>query len=115
MNKIPIFFCFDKNMVMPAGVCITSMLLNKHTNTYYDFFILYNEENLSSEYRSQILKIQDFYSKDCRISFFNVGESFKNAYEVRNITVSTYYRLLVPELIDQINSLHQTDYQTKFI
>lgn len=112
MNKIPIFFCFDKNMVMPAGVCITSMLLNKHTNTYYDFFILYNEENLSSEYRSQILKIQDFYSKDCRVSFFNVGESFKNAYEVRNITVSTYYRLLVPELIDQINSLHQTDYQT---
>lgn len=97
---------------MPAGVCITSMLLNKHTNTYYDFFILYNEENLSSEYRSQILKIQDFYSKDCRVSFFNVGESFKNAYEVRNITVSTYYRLLVPELIDQINSLHQTDYQT---
>lgn len=37
MNKVPIFFCFDKNMVIPAGVCITSMLLNKDTETFYDF------------------------------------------------------------------------------
>lgn len=112
MDKIPIIFCFDKNMVIPAGVCITSIILNKYSDTFYDFFILYNEENLPLESRNQILKLQDFYPKDCRISFFDIGESFNDAYEVRNITISTYYRLLVPELINQINNLHQTDYKT---
>ena len=49
MINIPIIFCFDKNMVISAGVCITSLLLNKHSETFYDFIILYNEQDLTIE------------------------------------------------------------------
>ena len=114
MINIPIIFCFDKNMVIPAGVCITSLLLNKHSETFYDFIILYNEQDLTTEYRNKLLILQDKYPNQCRISFFSIGNAFQGAYEIRNITISTYYRLLIPELMPQINSLNQTNYQTVF-
>ena len=28
MNKVPVVFCFDDNLALPAGVCITSLLEN---------------------------------------------------------------------------------------
>lgn len=112
MINIPIIFCFDKNMVIPAGVCITSILLNKHPETFYDFIILYNEQELTTVHRNKLLSLQNKYSSQCRISFLNIGNEFQGAYEIRNITISTYYRLLIPELMPQINSLNQTNYQT---
>lgn len=112
MISIPIIFCFDKNMIIPAGVCMTSILLNKQSETFYDFIILYNDQELAIEYRNKLLSIQNKYSDQCRISFLNIGNVFQGAYEIRNITISTYYRLLIPELMPQINSLNQTDYQT---
>ena len=114
MINIPIIFCFDKNMVISAGVCITSLLLNKHSETFYDFIILYNEQDLTIEYRNKLIILQDKYPNQCRISFFSIGNTFQGAYEIRNITISTYYRLLIPELMPQINSLNQTNYQTIF-
>ena len=49
---IPIVFAFDKNLVMPACVCISSLLMNANKDTSYDIFILHpasqtmNETNL---------------------------------------------------------------------
>lgn len=51
MRKIPIVFASDNNYVMPTIVAITSMLVNKKNNTFYDIYIL--ENNIQEENKNQ--------------------------------------------------------------
>lgn len=44
MNTIPIVFAFDNNLILPACVCISSLLMNAKENTFYDIFILYSSD-----------------------------------------------------------------------
>ena len=47
MNIVPIAFAFDNNLVMPAGICISSLMMNANEDTFYDIFILHSaSENL---------------------------------------------------------------------
>lgn len=45
MSKIPIVFCFDDNLLMPAGVCLTSLLEHANPDTFYDIFILHDNKS----------------------------------------------------------------------
>ena len=51
-------------------------------------------------YKISIYKLYKLkYLKSCaNITFINVGNAFSNAYEVRNVTIASYYRLLIPTL-----------------
>ena len=50
MNKIPIAFAFDNNLVFPACVCFSSLMMHAKEDTFYDIFILYSEhEQLNCE------------------------------------------------------------------
>ena len=42
MNVIPIAFAFDNNLILPACVCISSLLTNAQKDTFYDIFILHS-------------------------------------------------------------------------
>lgn len=110
-NKIPVVLSFDQNMLVPAGVCMTSLLMNALPDTFYDFIVLYSPADLPENKRKELLKVADVFP-NCRLSFFNVGSAFQGAYEVRNITICTYYRLLLPDFMEEINGLHGTDYRT---
>lgn len=107
INKTPIVFCFDDNLLMPAGICITSLLDNACSDTFYDIFILHDNaaifptsgylENLKSKYPNH------------NITYKNVGTAFKDAFQIRGITQATYYRLLIPELIPEYDKIMYHD------
>lgn len=42
MNTIPIAFAFDNNLILPACVCISSLMMNANEDTFYDIFILHS-------------------------------------------------------------------------
>lgn len=106
MKVIPIVFAFDNNMEMPAGVCITSLLENADSDTFYDIFILHDD---SLSYKdSRLILLQTRYP-NCRVRFRCVGEYFKNAYEIRKITRTTYFRLLAPSLIPEYDKVIYCD------
>ena len=44
MRIIPIVFTFDQNLIMPASICISSLLMNADAGTFYDIFILHSEK-----------------------------------------------------------------------
>ena len=100
MNKniIPIVFCFDYQMELAAGVCITSLLENALPTTFYDIYILHSE--VCSFVNSRINELELVYD-NCRITYRSVGLAFDSAFEIRGISVATYYRLLIPELIPE--------------
>ena len=111
MKKIPIVFCFDNNLEMPAGVCITSLLVNAETDTFYDIFILHSDKCTFLDSKLNELPAR---SGNCRITFRGVGQEFENAFETRGITVATYYRLLIPKIIPEYDKIIYSDVDVIF-
>lgn len=106
MNKIPIAFAFDDNLIIPACVCFSSLLTHALPTTFYDIFILHSSESLRDKTAFQ--KIQDTYER-CTITFVEVNGEFSDGYEVRGITKATYYRLLIPRLIPLYSKIIYAD------
>lgn len=112
MNKVPIVFCFDDNWELPAAVCITSLLENANVDTFYDIFILYDDK-CQYVYKTKLNLLSSKY-RNCRITFRSVGDPFDGAYEIRNINVTTYYRLLIPELVPEYDKIMYHDVDVIF-
>lgn len=129
MVHIPIAFAFDNNLVLPACVCISSLLINADIDTFYDIYILHSEkENLN---REKLDILSNYYEDKCSFKYIKVGNVFDGSYEIRGITTPAYYRLLIPELIleydkiiyadvdiifrQDLQSVYNTDLSTNYI
>lgn len=112
MKVVPIVFCFDDNLLLPAGVCLTSLLENANEDTFYDIFILHDD---ASDYPTSGF-LEKLHKKYVRFSikYRAVDSQFKDAYETRGINVSTYYRLLIPELIPEYDKIMYHDVDVVF-
>lgn len=107
MQIIPIAFAFDNNMILPACVCISSLLMNAKENTFYDIFILCSGTSLID--KKQLEVITHYYNQSCRISFKIVNNDYDTAFKIRGITTATYYRLAIPDLIHEYKKIIYTD------
>lgn len=106
MNKIPIVFAFDNNIIQAACVCISSLLMNAKDDTFYDIFILH-AKNVELK-KSELNKISLYY-KNCKIHYRVVGDEFEDAFEIRHVTKTTYYRLLIPNIITEYDKVIYSD------
>lgn len=111
MKTIPIVFAFDNNLILPACVCISSLMMNANKDTFYDIFILHSKK--VSLNREQLDRIPDYYSQ-CRIQYRTVDDTFDKAFEIRDITTPAYYRLLIPELILEYDYILYSDVDVIF-
>lgn len=111
MNKIPIAFAFDNNLVFPACICLSSLMMHAKEDTFYDIFILHSEnEGLNHQ---ELDKLPSFYP-NCRLQYRSVGNIFDKAFEIRGITTPAYYRLLIPELIPEYEKVIYSDVDVIF-
>jgi UDP-glucose:(galactosyl)LPS alpha-1,2-glucosyltransferase len=111
-NKIvPIVFAFDNNLLLPAKVCISSLLMNANQDTFYDIFILHSNDFIidHSDFDSMI----PIY-KNCRIQYRSVGDYFKGGFEIRGITYAAYYRLIIPWVIPEYDKIIYSDVDVIF-
>lgn len=102
MKSIPIIFAIDNNVVMQCGVTITSLLKNAKAETFYDIYILCKQSQLTNENKSVLLEAFTD-EKQCKITFVDVGEAFKESEGLAegHITTATYFRLAIPSLFPQ--------------
>lgn len=108
---IPIAFAFDNNLVLPACVCISSLLMSADRDTFYDIYILHSScEDLQ---REKLDLIPQYYS-NCRINYREVDNVFDKAFEIRGITTPAYYRLLIPDLIPEYDKVIYSDVDVIF-
>lgn len=111
MNTVPIAFAFDNNLVMPACICLSSLMMNAKENTFYDIFILHStKEKLKKE---QLKRLPEFYP-NCKIQFREIGDYFDNSFEIRGITTPAYYRLVIPEVIPEYDKVIYSDVDVIF-
>lgn len=106
MKTVPIAFAFDNNLILPACVCISSLMMNASKDTFYDIFILHSASIVLD--RKEIDRIQHYYT-NCRITYRTVDDTFDSAFEIRGITTPAYYRLLIPELIPEYDKIIYSD------
>lgn len=111
MTIVPVAFAFDNNFVMPACVCISSLLMNAEQDTFYDIFILHSSSGCPD--KEQLGRLQTAFPK-CRICFRQVPDVFDKAFEIRGVTASTYYRLLIPEVITEYDKIIYSDVDVIF-
>jgi UDP-glucose:(galactosyl)LPS alpha-1,2-glucosyltransferase len=111
-NKIPIAFCFDDNLLMQAGVCLTSLLENANEDTFYDIFILHDETSVfpSSGYLDRL----KFKYSNFEITYRSVENIFDSAFQIRGITQATYYRLFIPLIIQEYDKIMYHDVDVIF-
>lgn len=111
MIHIPIVFAFDKNLEIPAIVCITSLLKHAQDDTYYEIFILHPNNNVIDQ--SLFFELKRCFNQ-FEITFIAVDSIFINAYQVRGITSPTYYRLLIPNLLMSYDKVIYSDVDVIF-
>ena len=106
METVPIVFAFDNNLVLPACICISSLLMNAKEDIFYDIFILHSSK--VDLHKEQLDELPNHF-KCCRIQYRVVDNTFDQAFEIRGITAATYYRLLIPELIPEYDKVIYAD------
>ncbi|OIN83451.1 glycosyltransferase family 8 protein [Francisella sp. TX07-6608] len=112
MNKIPIVFTFDKNIVLGGAVTIKSLIDHANPDTCYDIYVYHpniNKKSISA-FNSMIEKTKH------SISFQNVDESiFKGVpIDTRRGWIITFYRLLIPKLLPQYDKVIYSDVDVLF-
>ncbi len=111
MKIIPIVFSFDNNLILPACVCIYSLLKNANEDTFYDIFILHSiDVGLEKDGLRQLKGL----FRNFRIQYRTVDDCFDKSYEVRGITTATYYRLLIPEVVPEYDKVIYSDVDVIF-
>ncbi len=111
MNVVPIVFAFDDKMLMPAAVCIDSLLKNALPDTFYDIFIIHHQKY---DFSSSCLKELSKQHSSFKITYKKIGDTFGDAYEVRGVTKTTYYRLIIPDIVTEYEKVLYSDVDVIF-
>lgn len=114
MNKVPVVFAIDNNVVAQCGVTITSILLNAKESTFYDFYVLYEPQKLPQDGRKRLMEAFT-YSNRCSITFVEIAEDYADVSVIgETLTVATYYRLSIPNLFPQFDKVIYADIDMVF-
>ena len=81
MRITPIAFSFDNNLILPACICISSLMMNSNENTFYDIFIIHS--NKIDLHKNDLERIPSYF-KNCRIQYRTIDNFFDKAFEIRN-------------------------------
>lgn len=110
---IPIVFSTDHNYVMPAGVTIASLLLHRGDVNYHIYILC--APDVTSEDRDMLRNQVHALSPESKIEFVNMGDKFKNGFEVREISTACYYRLMIPWLLPEVDKIIYCDVDIIFL
>lgn len=109
-QTIPVVFCVDHRMVMQLGVTITSLVLNAD-GAIYDIYVVV-DETVNEDDKSQLNGMRGAFQIPFSITFIDVS----NKFDFKNISLTysywskaNYYRLLIPNLLPQYETVIYSD------
>lgn len=101
MRHIPVAYATEKDYVECTIISILSMLETAHPDTFYDIYILVDEE-VTDKSQQYILECFRQYENQSAIKFIVIEEIFDTAFLcIDFIKTPTYFRLLLPQLLEE--------------
>lgn len=108
-SLINVCLACDDNYAQYAGVVIASILCNAKPQDNLSFYIL--DGGVSEEKKEKINLLKN--NKDCLINFIEINEADFEDYKAVNthkyITLPTYYRLKLPQLLPDVSRVIYLD------
>lgn len=104
---IPIAMAADNNYTYPLIVAMTSILDNKNPDTKIDFYVMLSGDFLD-ENKAKIMSLQNKYDH-CRITLIDMKDKAKNMHTSRHITEASYYRLMLPSILLELDKVLYLD------
>ena len=102
-SVIPIAMASDDNYVIPTVTAITSIMENAKRTTRYDIYILHGAA-LHQSGKERLSYVEKKYP-NCHLIFINAKDVFKKAPTDSRIPVTAYYRLLIPDLLPDVDTV----------
>ena len=110
-QNISIAFGLNNQYTYPTLVSIISILENAAPNTFYNFYLLVEKSLFKKENKVKLKHLEDKYDR-CKIFIFELtNENFSNA-NTKRYPMAAYYRLLLAELIKDVNRVIYLDGDT---
>lgn len=98
--NIPIVFALNDEYALPTFIALESMLKSAKVSTFYHIYYLVSDK-FPSHHIQQVEKLKIKYN-NFSFSCINMKDAFKGAYiRLEHISEQTYYRLLLPELLQK--------------
>jgi lipopolysaccharide biosynthesis glycosyltransferase len=111
LNYINIAMSLNDNYIYIIMVSITSILLNSNNNTFIQFHLLIGND-VKIENQNKITSLKRL-NHNSNFTFYNVGNIFNGWKHMRKgITVATFYRSIVGELIKNVDKIIYLDGDT---
>lgn len=108
MNRLPIVFSTDHNYVMPTCVTIHSLLTTAKPEVNYDINVII-DPNVSEEDKTILRKQVESDNSGSVIHFLEIGDTFSEGFEIRDISRACYNRLMIPWLLPQYEKVVYSD------
>lgn len=112
---IPVVFCFDKNYYKQAIVAIWSLSkTNQNPKVMYELYLIH-ERNVTSHELGKIEETVQSLSGIKKIHFIENNQlCFTNAYECRGITKTAYLRLILHNILPDLEKVIYSDVDVIF-
>lgn len=109
-DSIPIAMALDENYIYPTIVSITSALENSNYGSKYDFYIMH-PSNFSDEAKNTLKSMEKTYA-NCKITLIDMKDKFKSAHTDSRITTPAYYRLMLSDVLPNLDKIIWMDGDT---
>ena len=110
-TKIDISYSCDNKFIYPTIVSMTSLVINADFNTFYNIYILHTPD--FTEYSKKCLKtVETIYYDKCTIIFFNMGDKYNNLTIIDRLSIASYYRLSLQDLLPNVDKIIYLDGDT---
>ena len=104
----PIVFSTDHNFVMPTCVTIHSLLKTANPGVNYDIYLIV-DSGVDTKDKKLLQQQVEKDNNESRINFIDIGDTFENGFEIRNISKACYNRLMIPWVIPNYDKIIYSD------
>lgn len=102
---VPVVFSTDHNFIKPTAVAIKSMLVMS-TDVVCSIHILHSPDVSEDDMNGIKLIVADY---DASVTFISMNDAAAGGFEVRGISIASYYRLFIPWLLPQYDKVLYID------
>lgn len=109
---VPVVFGFDDSFLVPAGVCIRSLLEHARETTSYEIHLI--ARGIGEEERERFLRMVGSFRGGHRIEFHDPGSAYEDGRTTQDFTTAMYYRFLIPRLFGGYGKVIYSDVDVVF-